>query len=57
MISGIELLHRIRKGQFTLGRLRIQGHATSAIWNAELSEVFRHDENGSSKSCYLHQNR
>ena len=36
-ISGIELLHRIRKGQFALGRLRIQGQTTSAIWNAVLS--------------------
>jgi len=36
-ISGIELLHRIRKEQFALGRLRIQGQTTSAIWNAVLS--------------------
>ena len=36
-ISGIELLHRIRKGQFALGRLRIQGQGPSAIWNAVLS--------------------
>ena len=36
-ISGIELLHRIRKDQFVLGRLRIQGKTTSAIWNAVLS--------------------
>ncbi|PUA19850.1 hypothetical protein C7W93_08550 [Glaciimonas sp. PCH181] len=34
MISGIELLHRIRNGQFAHGRLRIQGNTTSAIWNA-----------------------
>jgi transposase-like protein len=36
-IAGIELLHRIRKGQFALGRLRIQGQGASAIWNAVLS--------------------
>jgi transposase-like protein len=36
-ISGIELLHRIRKGQFALGCLRTQGQTTSAIWNAALS--------------------
>ena len=36
-IAGIELLHRIRKGQFALGRLRIQGQGPSAIWNAVLS--------------------
>ncbi|MEO7127262.1 MAG: IS6 family transposase [Rhodoferax sp.] len=36
-IAGVELLHRIRKGQFNLGRLRIQGQAAPAIWNAVLS--------------------
>jgi transposase-like protein len=36
-ISGIELLHQIRKGQFALGRLPIQGQTTSAFWNAVLS--------------------
>ena len=36
-ISGVELLHRIRKGQFALGRLRIQGQVASAVWNAVLS--------------------
>jgi transposase-like protein len=36
-IAGIELLHRIRKGQFALGRLRVEGPAAPAIWNAVLS--------------------
>jgi hypothetical protein len=36
-IAGIELLHRIRKGQFDLGRLGIQGQAPSAIWTAVLA--------------------
>jgi hypothetical protein len=36
-ISGIELLHRIRKGQFALDRLGVQGQAAPAIWTAVLS--------------------
>lgn len=36
-IAGVELLHRIRKGQLNLGRLRIAGQAAPAIWNAGLS--------------------
>jgi transposase-like protein len=36
-IAGVELLHRIRKGQFNLRRLRLQGQAAPAIWNAVLS--------------------
>lgn len=36
-IAGIELLHRIRKGQFNLGKLRVQGKAAPAIWTAVLS--------------------
>ena len=35
-ITGIELLHRIRKGQFALGRLGVQGRAAPAVWNAVL---------------------
>jgi transposase-like protein len=35
-IAGIELLHRIRKGQFRLGRLGVQGGAAPAVWNAVL---------------------
>ena len=35
-IAGVELLHRIRKGQFNLGRLRTAGQAAPAIWNAGL---------------------
>ena len=36
-IAGIELLHRIRKGQFDLGRLGVQGQTAPAIWTAVLS--------------------
>ncbi len=36
-IAGIELLHRIRKGQFALDRLRLKGRAAPAIWNAVLA--------------------
>ena len=36
-IAGVELMHRIRKCQFALGRLRVQGQTTSAIWNAVLA--------------------
>jgi len=35
-IAGIELMHRIRKGQFALGRLGVQGGAAPAVWNAAL---------------------
>ena len=33
-IAGIELLRRIHKGQFNLGRLRLKDNSVSAIWNA-----------------------
>jgi transposase-like protein len=36
-IAGIELLHRIRKGQFDLGSLRVHGPVPPAIWTAVLS--------------------
>ena len=36
MIAGIELMHRIRKGQFNLRRLGVKGQAAPAIWNAVL---------------------
>jgi transposase-like protein len=35
-IAGIELMHRIRKGQFGLRRLGIQGGAAPVIWSAIL---------------------
>ena len=34
-IAGIELMHRIRKGQFGLGHLDVQGR-TASVWNAVL---------------------
>jgi transposase-like protein len=37
-IAGVELLHRIRKDQFALSRLRVAGTAAPAIiWNALLA--------------------
>jgi hypothetical protein len=36
-IAGVELLHRIRKNQFALSRLRVRGRSTPEIWNAVLA--------------------
>ena len=36
-IAGIELMHRIRKGQFKLGRLGIKNKTAPEIWNAVLA--------------------
>jgi transposase-like protein len=36
-ISGIELTHRIRKGQFDLTELGLKEATASAVWNAVLS--------------------
>jgi transposase-like protein len=36
-IAGIELLHRVRKGQFALGRLRLKDRNTLALWNSVLA--------------------
>ena len=36
-ISGIELMHRIRKGQFDLATLDLKDTATPTVWNAVLS--------------------
>jgi transposase-like protein len=35
-IAGIELMHRVRKGQFGLGRLGVQGRVVPELWNAVL---------------------
>jgi transposase-like protein len=37
VIAGIELLRRIHKGQFNLGRLRLKDRSTPALWNAVLA--------------------
>ena len=37
VIAGIELLRRIRKGQFNLGRLRLKDRSTPTVWNAALA--------------------
>ena len=36
-ISDIEIMHRIRKGQFDLAKLGIKDTASPAAWNAVLS--------------------
>jgi hypothetical protein len=36
-IAGVELMHRIRKGQFKLGTLRIEQGRAPEIWNAVLA--------------------
>lgn len=36
-IAAIDLLRRIHKGQFNLGRLRFKDRSASAIWNAVLA--------------------
>ena len=35
-IAGIELMHRIRKGQFGLQRLGVEGRAVPEVWNTVL---------------------
>ena len=35
-IAGIELMHRIRKGQFSLRHLGLQGRAAPGVWDAAL---------------------
>jgi hypothetical protein len=36
-IAGIELVHRIKKGQFTLEKLRVIGKIAPEIWTAVLA--------------------
>jgi transposase-like protein len=36
-ISGIELMHRIRKGQFNLMKLHLKDTAAPSVWTAVLS--------------------
>jgi transposase-like protein len=36
-IAGIELIHRIRKGQLNLGELRNKDNRALAVWNAVLA--------------------
>lgn len=36
-IAGIELTHRIRKGQFDLAKLGLKDAVAAAVWNAVLS--------------------
>jgi transposase-like protein len=52
-LAGIELMHRIRKGQFGLRRLSVQGQTASAVWNAVLAARSRHTHRGRACLCYL----
>jgi transposase-like protein len=36
-IAGIELMHRIRKGQFNVSKLRVNDNTASNTWNAVLA--------------------
>jgi transposase-like protein len=36
-LAGVELMHRIRKGQFSLTQLRLKDITAPAVWNAVLS--------------------
>jgi hypothetical protein len=36
-IAGIELMHRVGKGQFKLGKLSIKDKTAPEIWNAVLA--------------------
>ena len=36
-IAGVELMHRIRKGQFKLGKSPIKNKTAPEIWNAVLA--------------------
>jgi transposase-like protein len=36
-IAGIELMHRIRKGQFKLGKLGVKDKTAPKTWNAVLA--------------------
>ncbi len=36
-IAGIELLHRIRKDQFSLRKLRLKDQTAPSVWNAVLA--------------------
>jgi hypothetical protein len=37
IIAGIELMHRIRKGQFKLGKLGLKNKTAPEIWNTVLA--------------------
>ena len=41
-IACIELMHRIRKTQFALGKLRVNGKTAPEIWTAVLAALNRH---------------
>lgn len=36
-IAGIELMHRIRKGQFTVNKLRAAGETAPEVWTSVLA--------------------
>jgi transposase-like protein len=39
-LAGVELMHRIRKGQFSLTQLRLKDITVPAVWNAVLSAKY-----------------
>jgi hypothetical protein len=57
-ISGIELMHRIRKGQFDLWALGFKDTAAPTVWNAVLSNKYRIliYRRRLGLTSYLHQN-
>ena len=53
-IAGIELLLRIRKGQFTLSPLRLRDRRAPAVWDAVLAaQVKRQDRAAYSHNLWL----
>lgn len=41
VIAGVEFMHRIRKGQFALTKLQMQGQVAPAVWEAVLAACWR----------------
>jgi DDE domain len=56
-ITGIELMHRIRKGQFALARLGVQGQAVPTNWSAvtDCLKSARRKQDVSVLAGYLHR--
>jgi hypothetical protein len=52
-LAGIELMNRIRQGQFGLGRRGVQGRAAPALWNAVFGACSLHGAVGNVCRCRL----
>uniref|UniRef100_UPI0038BD6228 hypothetical protein n=1 Tax=Paraburkholderia sp. RL17-381-BIF-C TaxID=3031635 RepID=UPI0038BD6228 len=37
-LAGVELMHRLRKGQFSLAQLRLEDITVPVVWNVLLSD-------------------